>query len=62
LIGIKSNPSLNGAVGTVVGDIDSESRGKYCVRLDSPAAAVADHPSPSLDVPISFFWGIILSL
>jgi hypothetical protein len=39
LVGLVSNPSLNGAVGTVIGDID-ESRGRYTINLKSPAAAV----------------------
>jgi hypothetical protein len=45
LVGILSSPSLNGAVGTVVGNTDYESRGRYAVTLQSPAAAVASHPS-----------------
>jgi hypothetical protein len=44
LVRVVSNPSLNGAIGTVMGDID-ESRGRYGVRLKNPAAAVAAHPA-----------------
>lgn len=44
LTGLKSNPSLNGAVGTVKKDGDSESRGRCGVQLQSPAEAVAAHP------------------
>lgn len=45
LSGLKSNLSLNGAIGTVKKDTDSESRGSYGVQLQSPAAAVAAHPA-----------------
>jgi hypothetical protein len=45
LVGLISNQSLNGAIGSVVGDLDYESRGRYSVHLESPAAAVALHPS-----------------
>jgi hypothetical protein len=45
LVGLKSNPLLNGAIGTVVGDSDYKSRGRCAVHLQSPAAAVAAHPS-----------------
>jgi hypothetical protein len=44
LVGLFKNPSLNGALGTIVGDLD-ESRGRYNVHLQSPAAAVDAHPS-----------------
>jgi hypothetical protein len=44
LVGLESTPSLNGAIGTVVGDVN-ESRGRYVINLKSPAAAVAAHPS-----------------
>jgi hypothetical protein len=44
LVGLLSNPSLNGAIGTVIGDID-ETRGRYAINLKSPAAAVAAHPA-----------------
>jgi hypothetical protein len=44
LVGLVSNPSLNGAIGTVVGDFD-KIRGRYAINLKSPAAAVVAHPS-----------------
>jgi hypothetical protein len=45
LVGILSNNLLNGAIGTVVRDTDSESRGRYGVQLRSPDAAIHAHPS-----------------
>jgi hypothetical protein len=45
LVGLKLNPSHNGAIGTVKKDIDTESRGRYGVQLHSPASAVAAHPA-----------------
>jgi hypothetical protein len=45
LEGLKFNPSLNGAMGTIMKDVDSESRGRYSFQLHSPASAVAEHPS-----------------
>jgi hypothetical protein len=36
LVELVSNPSLNGAIGTVVGDID-ETRGRCAINLKSPA-------------------------
>lgn len=44
LVGLVSSQSLNGAVGTVIRDLDYESRGRHGVGLQSPAAAVAAHP------------------
>ncbi len=44
LVGLVSNPSLNGAIATVIGDSNYNSRGRYDVILQSPAAAVAAHP------------------
>jgi tetratricopeptide (TPR) repeat protein len=44
LDGLVSNWALNGAVGTIVGDID-KSRERYTVHIQNPAAAVAAHPS-----------------
>jgi hypothetical protein len=48
-----SNPSLNGAVGTVIRDIDSESRGRYGVNVKNPPAAVAAHLSVMSLKPIN---------
>jgi hypothetical protein len=45
LVGLVSRQSLNGAIGTVMGDADSDSRGRYGVQLQSPAAVVVAHPS-----------------
>jgi hypothetical protein len=39
LVGLVTNQLLNGAIGTIV----LESRGRYNVLLQSPAAAVAAH-------------------
>jgi hypothetical protein len=44
LVGIVSNLLLNGATGTVEGNTDYESQGRYAVHLQSPAAAMAAHP------------------
>jgi hypothetical protein len=44
LVELVSNPSLNGAIGIVMGNFD-ESRSRYAIKLQSPAAAVAAHPS-----------------
>jgi hypothetical protein len=35
---------INGAIGTLMKINDSESRGRYGVQLQGPAAAVAAHP------------------
>jgi hypothetical protein len=45
LVGILSNQLLNGATGMIAGNADFESRGRYDVHLQSPAAAVAAHPT-----------------
>jgi tetratricopeptide (TPR) repeat protein len=45
LVGLVSSHSLNGATGTIIGDTNFESRRRYGVRLESPAAAIALHPS-----------------
>jgi hypothetical protein len=42
LVFLLSNPSLNGAIGTVVKDMNS--RRRYGVQIQSPPAAVATHP------------------
>jgi hypothetical protein len=44
LIGLISNPLLNGAVGIMIGDTDFESRGRFAISLQSPAAAVTALP------------------
>jgi tetratricopeptide (TPR) repeat protein len=53
LVGLVSNPSLNGAAGTVIGDSNYLSRGRYAINLKSPAAAVAAHPSGMSLKPIN---------
>ncbi len=45
LVRLVSDSSLNGVIGTIVGDNNYESRGTYAVGLQSPAAAVTAHPS-----------------
>jgi hypothetical protein len=45
IVGVVWSKSLNGAIGKIVGDVDSESNGKYGIKLQSPAAAVASNPS-----------------
>jgi hypothetical protein len=43
LVGLESIPSLNGATGTVRGDGEYKSRGKYCIQMKRPGSAVASH-------------------
>lgn len=59
LEGLIASPSLNRAIGTLVGDTDFESRGKHTVYLQSPATAVAAHPS-GLNLNPFFFQSFFL--
>jgi hypothetical protein len=43
LVGIRSHQSLNGAIGTLIGDIDG-TQGRYDVKQKSPAVAGDTHP------------------
>jgi hypothetical protein len=44
-VGLVSNPSLNGARGTIVGDLDYESRGRFAANLQGPTTAAIAHPN-----------------
>jgi hypothetical protein len=45
LVGIKSDLSLNGAMATAIGGTAFETLERYKIRIQSPAAALAAHPS-----------------
>jgi hypothetical protein len=45
LSGLKSKKALNGATGTIAGDSDYESRGRYTVQIRYPVSAMNEYPA-----------------